>query len=89
MLELFEPFGMGNQKPVFASIKLRVDDIKTVGSGKHLKLKLSGIDAIAFSKGELASKIHPGDYIDVAYNLEINRFNGKESAQLKIKDIQI
>ncbi|MBI4036274.1 single-stranded-DNA-specific exonuclease RecJ [Candidatus Daviesbacteria bacterium] len=97
-LEKFEPFGLGNPKPVFATYGLKISDIKTVGLGKHLKFKVAdpersrgieGIDAIAFGMGNWAELLKPGQLIDVAYYLELNKFNGSEKLQLKVKDIKI
>lgn len=40
-LEKFEPFGLDNRRPVFASFNMKVSDLRTVGQGKHLKFKIS------------------------------------------------
>ncbi len=88
-LEDFEPFGFGNPKPIFATSNMKVSDIRTVGEGKHLKLKLDNIDAIAFGMGQMAGLLKTGQLIDLAYNLELNKFNGSEKIQLKVKDIKI
>ena len=91
VLELakFEPFGFGNPKPVLATKKMILSDIRTVGNGKHLKFKADGIDAIAFSMGELESQLKNGQQIDIAFNLEIDNYNNSEKLQLKVKDIKI
>lgn len=88
-LQTFEPFGLENRKPVFVTRKMQVSDLRTVGNGKHLKFKSDGIDAIAFGKGGLSDQIKTGQMIDLAYNLELNIYNGSEKLQLKIKDIKI
>jgi single-stranded-DNA-specific exonuclease len=88
-----EPFGVGNPQPVFASKKVMITDIRTIGNeGKHLKLRLKSqgtvLDAIAFNQGQLQEKLAKDDYIDIAYCLEINRWMGQEKVQLNIKDIK-
>lgn len=97
-LERLEPFGFGNPKPVLATRGLRVSDIRTVGEGKHLKFKVDdsewsrgtgNIDAIAFGMGSMENLLRNGQLVDLAYNLEINRYNGSEKLQLKVKDIKI
>jgi single-stranded-DNA-specific exonuclease len=93
-LEEFEPTGVGNPKPSFVTKKVDVLDARTVGrNGDHLKLILQKgekvFNAIAFSFGSLLLKLTPGKSIDIAYNLEFNRWNGRKSIQLKIKDIKI
>lgn len=89
VIEQFEPFGIENNKPVFTSLKVPVSDLKTVGSGKHLKLRVKGMEAIAFSKGDLIEKLKENQLVDIIYYLEINKFNGLETLQFKILDIKI
>ncbi|MFA5932836.1 MAG: single-stranded-DNA-specific exonuclease RecJ [Microgenomates group bacterium] len=86
-LENFEPTGVENPKPILASMQTPIFDIRTVGEGKHLKLKVDGLDAIAFGMGELAEQLKNGQDVNLAYNLELNTFNGAEKIQLKIVDI--
>ncbi len=89
-IEKFAPFGFGNPQVILATKGMRVSDLRTVGAeGKHLKLKVDDIDAIAFGFGDLKNELQSGQLIDVAYNLEINRFNGREILQLKVKDIVV
>ena len=38
--------------------------------------------------GEWAEILHPGDLIDIAFNLEINRYRGTERAQILLKDLR-
>lgn len=88
-LEDFEPFGLENPRPVLATRNMKISDVRTLSAGKHLKFRADGIDAIAFNMGELETFLKSGQLIDLAYNLEINKFNGNELLQLKIKDIQL
>ncbi len=88
-LKKLEPYGYGNSQPIFMSEKVKILEVKTVGSdGKHLKLKLeqNGIklDAIWFNT---QYKVQSTKYIDVAYSIEEHTWNSKTSIQLKIKDI--
>lgn len=88
-LQKFEPFGIGNRRPVLSTDNMPVSDVKTVGAGKHLKFKANGIDAIAFGMGEWVPLLLPGQRIDLAYNLELDHYNGFDKLQLKVKDIKI
>jgi len=83
-----EPFGFGNPFPILATLGMKISDIRTVGEGKHLKFKADGIDAIAFGMGSMKDILRNGQITDIAYNLEINKFNGRENLQLKVKDIR-
>jgi hypothetical protein len=58
--------------------------------GSHLKLTVTDgwitYDAIAFGQGHWHADMPT--FIDLMYTFERNEFNGKESLQLKIKDIK-
>jgi single-stranded-DNA-specific exonuclease len=91
-LELLDPCGEENPPPVFISHGLKLIDMRRVGDGTHLKTRFTDgkvtLDSIGFSFGGLASKLKLGDSYDLAYNLEVNEFNGYESAQLNLVDIR-
>ena len=90
-LKQLEPFGEANKMPVFAFKNLKIDSIRALSEGKHLKLTLKDnnyiINAIGFNIGYLANEDRIGDKIDVAGVLEINTFNGVDNLQINIKDI--
>ena len=90
-LELLQPFGEANKIPVFLYKNLKIDSIRALTEGKHLKLTLKDdntiINAIGFNLGYLADEYLIGDKIDVVGALEINSFNGMEQVQINIKDI--
>lgn len=84
-----EPTGMGNPKPVLASYGVRVSGARVVGGdGRHLKFLADGIEAIAFRKGEMIQALAKIDKADIAFNLEINKFNNHTIPQLKVVDIR-
>jgi single-stranded-DNA-specific exonuclease len=86
-----EPFGEGNKVPLFAYKELKINSIRALTDGKHLKLTLKDdnliIDAIGFNMGHLANDYRIGDKVDVVGTLEINNFNGNEKVQINLKDI--
>lgn len=90
-LKQLEPFGEGNKMPVFVFKNLKIDSIRALSEGKHLKLTLKEgntvVNAIGFNIGNLAEEYIIGDKIDVVGVLEVNNFNGVESLQINIKDI--
>ena len=90
-LKQLEPFGEGNRMPIFSFKNLKIDSIRALTEGKHLKLTLKDnntiINAIGFNLGNLSEEYRIGDKIDVAGVLEINSFNGVDSMQINIKDI--
>ncbi len=90
-LKQLEPFGEGNKMPIFMFKNLKIDSIRALSEGKHLKVTLKDnnivINAIGFNIGNLAEEYKIGDKIDIAGVLEINTFNGVETIQINIKDI--
>ena len=91
-LRYLEPYGEGNKTPIFMYKNLRIDSIRALSEGKHLKLTLKDdntlIDAIGFGMGCLSEYYKIGDKVDVVGGLEINNFNLRESVQINLKDIR-
>jgi single-stranded-DNA-specific exonuclease len=91
-LSLLEPYGEANKVPLFLIRNLKIQSIRTLSEGKHLKVRLGQdsymIDAIGFGIGEWAESYLIGDKVDVVGSLEVNSFNGNEQVQLVIKDMR-
>lgn len=91
-LKLLEPYGESNMPPMFMYKNIKVDSIRTLSNDKHLKLNVKEgnivFDAIAFNMGDKKDSIRMGDKVDILFHLEINRFNGRETIQLNVKDIK-
>ena len=91
-LELLEPFGEGNKMPIFLLRNLKIDSIRALSGGKHLKLTLKQdnniVDAIGFNMGDLSKEYLLGDKVDVVGTIEINSFGNKENIQINLKDIR-
>jgi len=92
-LKRLEPFGTGNVQPVFSISDVSVSSISRMGAdGRHLHMKLQKngytFDAVGFDKGDLCDDIFIGEKVSIAFNMNINIYQGKENLQLVIKDIQ-
>lgn len=90
-LDQLQPTGEKNATPVFMSRRLQVLNYKPVGNdGFHLKLQVSdgltGMEAIAFRQGAWASCMPR--FVDLAYTIGINEYQGRRSLQLKVEDIR-
>ena len=71
---------------------LIVKSTKGIGQdNKHLKLTLghSGLTALFWNHGHLASELEPGQPIHIIGTLQINEWNGNQTPQFIIKDIAI
>ena len=91
-LNLLEPYGEANRMPIFMIKNLKINSIRALSEGKHLKLTLSDehyfIDAIGFNLGHFTADYQIGDKVDVVGSLEINEFNGNQNMQINLKDIR-
>ena len=91
----FEPFGIGNPKPVFVTRDLILRDEPFVMKDKHLKLKLIGEnnkqfeavwwDGVERSKGQT---LKPNSRIELAYVAEANTWQGNTRLQLVVEDLR-
>ncbi len=91
-LKHLEPFGEENKVPLFVFKNLKIDSIRALSEGKHIKLTLRQdnknlINAMGFNQGELTNEYRIGDKVDIVGSLEINKFNGEESIQILLKDM--
>jgi len=92
-LGALEPFGAGNPRPVFVTRGLRVLNEPQIIKEQHLKLRVAGHDNRPFEaiwwRGLEESEQTPqaNQRIDLAYELEVNRWNGEIRLQLNVKDM--
>ena len=92
---LFEPYGESNPPLTFFSRRLKIVTADIIGKGekKHLKLILAGgkhkWPALYWNAAErLGTDFAPGDTIDLVYRVERNVFNGMESAQMVVQEVE-
>ncbi len=87
-----QPFGVENPTPVFSVRNIKIHKLSVMSGGKHLRMTLfkdnKYLDSVGFGMGEYAKHLKEGDFIDVAFGLDINDFRGFRNAQLIIKDIK-
>ena len=97
ILKQFQPFGPGNNNPIFMT-----ENVYDAGSGRkvgaggaHLKLDLiqesqpyHQIPSIAFNMADYYDYIREGNPIDVCYAIVENYYRGNSSIQLRIRDMR-
>ena len=92
-LERLEPFGVGNQTPLFILRDAVVQKIIPLGAGKHTKFMIyrDGVilQAIWFSHSTAGLPFVAGDTVDVLFQLNINDYQGVRSLQLIVQDMRI
>ena len=92
-LKVLEPFGKGNSKPLFAQKNLRAVGIRVLGRNRNVAKMLlideNGIkmDAVYFGEAdEFVDRIKNCGSIAVTYYPEINRYQGRETLQIVIRN---
>ena len=91
-LKLLEPFGKGNEKPVFADRNLYVKTASVIGKNKNvLRCQLETEDgtyvpAVQFGINNIEDIPRVGMRISIIYYPDINTFNGIMSLQIIIKE---
>lgn len=87
-LDLLEPYGSGNPKPVLCMSGVELEALSAVGGGKHLRIKVSlrsqHFEGIFFSHTSQELGLREGDRVDVAFTPQINEFRGHRSVQLLV-----
>ena len=97
ILKQFQPFGPGNNNPVFMT-----DNVYDAGTGRkvgagglHMKLDLiqetqpyHQIPSIAFNMAEHYDYIREGNPIDICYAIVENYYRGNSSIQLRLRDLR-
>ncbi len=96
-LNRFQPFGPGNNAPVFATHGvINNGDAKLVGAdAEHLRMDLiqtqkpnTRIPTIAFQQPTHYEWVRGGRPIDICYQIVENHYRGNVTTQLRIKDIK-
>lgn len=91
-LRRLEPYGNGNERPLFSLLGVTLDRIQGVGQNRHLKLRLSRgtaqMEGIFFSVTPQQCPCQAGERVDVAFYLQINEFRGSRTVQLQVVDLR-
>ncbi|MBQ8510646.1 MAG: single-stranded-DNA-specific exonuclease RecJ [Clostridia bacterium] len=91
-LYMLEPYGVANAQPIFETDRLTITDVTSLAGGKHTKLTVrSGnvqLTALCFGMPSEGFGYRAGDVVDLAYNLDINEYRGRQTVQLLVRDIR-
>jgi single-stranded-DNA-specific exonuclease len=93
-LQLLGPFGQGNPQPTFATKGVRLaSPPRRVGAGReHVQLTITdntaSIRCIGFRFGKLEKKLLETEFFNVAYQPQINTYNGNSNVEFVLTDIQ-
>lgn len=94
-LSLLEPFGKGNEKPLFAQKNLWISQMRVFGKKRNVvKMRLTDengypMDGVYFGNGdEFAEEGRGKRKISIVYYPDINMYQGRESLQVIIRHYQ-
>jgi len=92
-LDFLEPFGPGNNKPIFSTKNINgIDEIRLLGADQEtlkftIKTDQLDLSVIGFKMIEHYEKLLSKKPLDIAYTIDKNYWNGKSSIQLVLKDV--
>ena len=91
-LGILEPFGVGNETPIFCIKDAMLTAKISLSAGKHTKIKAEkdgrNFSVLCFGTSPEKMEYIEGDSVDIAFTADINNFMGKESVSLKLKDMR-
>ena len=92
-LKRLEPFGQGNEKPLFAQKGLMIRSLRVLGKNRNVvKLGLVtdtglSMDGLLFGDGDAVQRELAGkDRIDIVYYPDVNEYNGNRTLQAVIRN---
>ncbi len=91
-LSLLEPYGKGNEEPLFYSGNLTISEFRKIGKegthGRYTFAENSSLTALGWNiAAEMEGLYNTGKKADIVYRLEINNYNGRSYPQLILEDI--
>ncbi len=91
-LASLEPYGHGNEQPLFCIRGAFLRSITPIGAGKHLKLSAvvrgTAFECLFFSKTASELGFSAGSTVDLAFRPQINEFRGTKNVQLLLKAVR-
>jgi len=94
-MALLEPFGAENPVPCFLSRGMKFQEVKFIGKEKnHVRFRAvqgkGRIEGVGFGFADVFESVDPStDLFDIAYELNLNTWNGREKLEIKLLDIRL
>ena len=91
LLQIMEPFGIGNPVPLFGLYRMRLNNITPMGNGKHIRLSLSrdgvNINAVKFQTMPEEFPVPCGATVNCVVSLDENVYRGNTTVSVRVVDI--
>ena len=85
-LDLLEPYGNANPRPILCFSGVRLESLSEVGGGRHSRFRVrlgdTRFECIFFSHSNSEAGVREGELIDMAFTPQINEYRGSVSVQL-------
>lgn len=94
-LSTLEPFGQGNEEPIFLLEDFKINQVVLLGANKnHLRIDFAdnegrAIKTIAFFAPENWLKLTPDDHVSALIKLVKNEYAGVQTAEARIVDLSV
>lgn len=94
-MTLLEPFGAENPVPCFLSQAVKLQEVKLIGKDKnHIRFRVrqgkGQIEGVGFGLAELLESVDvTKELFDIAYELNLNTWNGREKLEIKLVDLRL
>ena len=94
-MALLEPFGAENPVPCFLSRGVKFQEVKFIGKKKnHVRFRVQQgkgrIEGVGFGFADVFESVDPAkDLFDIAFELNLSTWNGREKLELKLLDIRL
>jgi len=93
ILTQMEPFGPGNNRPVFITRRVNDTGYSKIVKEQHLRFSLRhdrvNITGIGFGMADKFPLLLSGQPLDVVFTIDENEWNGEKNLQLRVIDIRI
>ncbi len=94
IIEKLEPFGVGNQRPIFLMKNIEPLFVQQVGKNtEHIKFKAriknQNKEVIAFGMGKFVEDLRRNRRIDMVFYIERNKWKDRETLQLQALDFKL
>jgi single-stranded-DNA-specific exonuclease len=92
IVSAMEPFGKGNEPPLFCTRNLEIKSFSRFGNNMHGKFCFKShahITAVGWNMADRMEALHAaGDAVDVVYSVEINEFLGRREPRMVIVAVE-
>lgn len=85
-----EPFGAGNEEPLFIKKCVQLKEVRKMGKDQnHLSFMMDGVKMVYFFAPEEALRMQDGEIVDVKFTLVVDEWNGVKRVSGRVAEIVI